>query len=293
MSASRWQVRALWILTGVLTLIAAGAGLLVPDIYTGVVRADLLPGALSQDLTSAVAGIALLVLGSVTRGGRPKLQIAALGILGYLFYAYGIYSIERAYNGFYLVYMAVFALSFWGLVFGAVALRVERPERARLPKRLRLLSASGSLLQPVIFYPLWIAMLLPLMQSGEQIDSLYSVFILDLCFIMPAFLILSVLTFRGRWPGLVLTPAVYLLGFTLIFSLALGELFKPFFDVPVSAASLWSSLALSASFLVLGALHLWKLDLGVTRRNETHRPPTGSVLHGSGARGSASRGTAR
>lgn len=277
MSASRWPLRALWILTGVLTLIAAGAGLLFPDIYARVVRTDLVPGALSQDLISAVAGGSLLVLGSVARGGRPKLQIAAVGILGYLFYAYGIYVIERAYNGFYLVYMAVFALTFWGLLYTALDLRAERLERARLPKGIRVLSASGALLQPLIFYPLWIAMLLPLMQSGEQIDSLYSVFILDLCFIMPAFLILSVLTFRARWPGLVFTPALYLLGFTLIFSLALGELFKPFFDVPVSAVSLWSSLALSALFLVLGALHLWKLDLGLMRRNETHRPHSGSA----------------
>ena len=49
------------------------------------------------------------------------------------------------------------------------------------------------------------------------------------------------------------------------------------FNVPVSAVSLWSSLALSAFFLVLGALHLGKLELGVMRRNETHRPHTGSA----------------
>ncbi|WP_205760015.1 hypothetical protein [Arthrobacter sp. PAMC25564] len=274
MSPGRWPLRAL---TGVLTVIAAATGLLFPDIYARVVRPDLVPGALSQDLISAIAGFSLLVLAFLARGGRPKLQISALGILGYLFYAYGIYVIERTYNGFCLVYMAVFTLTFWGLVYGALKLRAERPERARLLKGVRVLSASGALLQPLIFYPLWIAMLLPLMQSGEQIDSLYSVFILDLCFVMPAFLILSVLTFRGRWPGLVYAPALYLLGFALIFSLALGELFKPFFSVAVSAVSLCSSLALSAFFLVLGALHLGKLELGVMRRNETHRPHTGSA----------------
>ncbi|MEO3934454.1 hypothetical protein WMO79_16790 [Micrococcaceae bacterium Sec7.4] len=75
------------------------------------------------------------------------------------------------------------------------------PVRARLPQGIRVLSASGALLQPLIFYPLWIGMLLPLMRNGDQIDSLYFVFILDLCFVMPAFLILAVLTFRSRWPA--------------------------------------------------------------------------------------------
>ncbi|MDN4644545.1 hypothetical protein [Arthrobacter sp. PsM3] len=278
MGRSRWPVRGLWILTGALTLPAAVTGLLVPGIYRGVVAAELLPGAVSQDLMSAAAGITLPVLAFAARRGQAKAQIAALGILGYLFYAYGIYSIERTYNGFYLLYLAVFALSFWGMVYTALELRADGPRRARLPRGIRVLSAAGALLQPLIFYPLWVAMLLPLMRTGEQIDSLYSVFILDLCFIMPAFLILAVGTFRRRWPGLVLMPALYLLGFTLIFSLALGELFKPQFGVPVSALSLWSSVLLSALFLVLGGLHLWKLELDssgvVTQRRGIHRPDT-------------------
>ncbi|MET3951646.1 hypothetical protein [Arthrobacter sp. UYEF36] len=285
MNRSRWPVLALWILTGALTLPAAVTGLLFPEIYRGVVATELLPGAVSQDLMSAVAGAALPVLAFAGRRGQPRVQLVALGILGYLFYAYGIYAIERTYNGFYLVYLAVFALSFWGMVYTALELRADGPRRARLAKGIRVLSASGALLQPLIFYPLWIAMLLPLMRTGDQIDSLYSVFVLDLCFIMPAFLILAVLTFRGRWPGLVFMPALYLLGFTLIFSLALGELFKPIFNVPVSALSLWSSVLLSAFFLVLGGLHFWKLDLnpggGAALRHRT--PPARTADAGAGA----------
>ncbi|HEX9087205.1 MAG TPA: hypothetical protein VF867_06740 [Arthrobacter sp.] len=293
MSLGRWPVRGLWIITGALTLPAAVTGLLFPEIYRGVVAAELLPGAVSQDLMSAAAGITLPVLAFAGRRGQARVRIAALGILGYLFYAYGIYSIERTYNGFYLVYLAVFALSFWGIVYTAVELRADGPRRARLPRGIRVLSASGALLQPLIFCPLWIAMLLPLMRTGEQIDSLYSVFVLDLCFIMPAFLILAVQTFRRRWPGLVFLPALYLLGFTLIFSLALGELFKPLFNVPVSTFSLWSSVLLSAFFLVLGGLHLWKLELGPgggTQHHGTRRPATAgaNAVPGAGATGAVS-----
>ena len=252
--------QGLWVLTGLLTLPAAIAGLWRPGIYRDIVREDLIPGAYSQDLISAAAAIGLLFFALTRHSARAKPQIVVLGLLGYLFYAYGVYVIERAYNGFYLAYMAIFALSFWSLVCAGRSLRTDS-FRPTLSLKLRLASATGALLPPLIFYPLWIAMLLPLMNSGEQIDSLYSIFILDLCFIMPAFLILSVQTYRSRTVGLILLPALYILGYTLIFSLALGEAVKPLFGAPLNPASLLSSLALSLFFLVLGTLHLLRLRL--------------------------------
>lgn len=114
---------------------------------------------------------------------RPKLQLIALGLLGYLFYAYGIYVIERAYNGYYL------------------------------------------------------------------------------CFIMPAFLVVAVQMFRRRGMGIVLAPPLYVLGFTLIFSLAVAELVKPRFEEPVDGPALVAASALSALFAVLGSAHLAKLRL--------------------------------
>lgn len=230
--------RTLWAVTALLTLPVAAAGAARPEIYAGIVSSDILPGAFSQDLLSVAAGLGLGYLAVAAGPGKTRHHIAALGILGYLFYAYGIYVIERAYNGLYLAYMGIFALAFWCMVLAGAHFRRDLPPPA-LPTGIRLLSASGAILQPLIFYPLWIAMLLPLMSSGEQIDSLYSIFILDLCFIMPGFLILSVLTFRNRAVGLLLLPALHVLGFTLIFSLAIGELAKPLFGVPLSPPALW------------------------------------------------------
>lgn len=252
--------RLLWVLIGVLALAAAVIGVARPDIYSGVVSRELLPGAYSQDLISAVASVSLILLAWTSRNDRPKGQILQLGLLGYLFYAYGIYVIERAYNGLYLLYMAIFALTFWALVSAGICLRRDT-QAPGLSRALRITSASGALLQPLIFYPLWIAMLLPLMSTGNQIDSLYSIYILDLCFIMPAFLLLAVLTYRAHPLGLLLLPAMYVLGFTLIFSLALGELVKPLWGLDANTSAFWTSLALSLFFAVLGALHLARLDL--------------------------------
>lgn len=252
--------RSIWAVISILTLVAAALGLWRPSIYDGIVSEELIPGAFSQDLLSVAAALGLLYLAVTAHGNRVKRQIIALGLLGYLFYAYGIYVIERAYNGLYLVYMAVFTLAFWALVCAGAHIRRDLRQPA-LPKTLRLLSASGAILQPLIFYPLWIGMLLPLMRTGEQIDSLYSIFILDLCFIMPAFLILSVLAYRSHGTGLLLLPAIYVLGFTLIFSLAVGELVKPLFNATLNPGEFWPALGLSMLFLVLGILHLNKLRI--------------------------------
>ncbi|MGC0237447.1 hypothetical protein [Arthrobacter sp. SD76] len=264
-------------MTAVLTLPVAAAGAARPEIYAGIVSSNILPGAFSQDLLSVAAGLGLGYLAVAAGPGKTRHHIAALGILGYLFYAYGIYVIERAYNGLYLAYMGIFALAFWCMVLAGAHFRRDLTPPA-LPKGIRLLSASGAILQPLIFYPLWIAMLLPLMNSGEQIDSLYSIFILDLCFIMPGFLILSVLTFRNRAVGLLLLPALHVLGFTLIFSLAIGELAKPLFGVPLSPPALWPPLALSLLFLVLGILHLAKLRPGSAAPGDASTPGGRRVL---------------
>ena len=268
--------RALWAATGLLALAAAAMGVADPGIYGGLVSPDLIPGAYSQDLISVLASAGLIFLAMAGANGRPKGQLLAFGLLGYLFYAYGIYVIERTYNGLYLVYMAIFTLSFWALVGAVASIHRDRPAPT-LPRSLRIVSASGALLQPLIFYPLWVAMLLPLMSTGNQIDSLYSIFILDLCFIMPAFLLLATLTYRSHPLGLLLLPALYVLGFTLIFSLALGELVKPLFSMEINFQAFWPSLGLSMLFGILGAFHLLKLELpphqAAHKQRRTHTKP--------------------
>ncbi|MGZ4662021.1 MAG: hypothetical protein ACXVYB_12155, partial [Arthrobacter sp.] len=54
--------RALWAVIGILTLVAAGTGLWRPTIYDRIVSVELVPGAYSQDLISAVAALCLLYL---------------------------------------------------------------------------------------------------------------------------------------------------------------------------------------------------------------------------------------
>jgi hypothetical protein len=258
--------RTLWAVTGALALFAALGGLLAPSLYSSVVPAAVLPGALSQDVVTIGVSVALLVLAATARAPRHKQQMLAFGLLGYLFYGYGVYSIEQVYNAFYLVYLAVFALSFWALVLGVIGLRREVLASVRLPRWTRILSFGGALLQPLVFYPLWIASLLPLMAEHRQIRSYYSIYVLDLCFIMPAFFVLAILVLRGRGLGLVLAPAMFLFGGVLMLSLAIAPLVAPRRDLPIDLGSI----ALTVLFFALGGLHLGLLRIESSR---TAGPP--------------------
>jgi hypothetical protein len=251
--------RILWAITSALAIIAALPGILSRGaVYNQVVSTNLIPGAFGQDLISLLAAICLLALALSAKQGQTKKQIVALGILGYFFYAYGIYVIERAYNLFYLLYMAIFALSFWAIAYGVANIRREILQKIQLSNRIRITSLAVAILQPVVFYPLWISALLPLMRTHNKIESLYSIYILDLCFIMPAFLILVTMLARKKAIGYLLAPAIFVLGFTLIFSLTISELVKPVFQMIPSTSGVISSLALSLLFAVTAILHLKK-----------------------------------
>ena len=166
--------KILWILVSFLTLTAALTGVFNTGIYSKVVGQDVITGVISQDLTSIVAAIIVLVFSVLIKERDIKKQIVVIGILGYLFYAYGIYVIEQFYNSFYFIYMAVFALSFYAIVYGVANIRSEIKEKVELPRLTRYVSVGFSLFIPLLFYPLWISQLLPLIQEGRRIESMLS-----------------------------------------------------------------------------------------------------------------------
>jgi hypothetical protein len=258
--------KILWLIAASLSLVAALIGMFDPAIYSKVVSREHIPGTFSQDLMTSIASLTLLFLSILTKEEDAKKQMVILGIVGYLFYAYGILVIGQVYTVLYLVYMAIFGLAFWSLVYGVVNIRQEILYKMTLSKPTRYVSVVGLLLQPLIFYPLWISSLIPLMQTGQRIEFLYSIYILDLCFTLPAFILLAVMTLKKEGLGLVLAPAMFIQGSTLMFSVVIGELMKPFYRLTPHAAEMITSLILSLTFLVLAGFHLWNLGQGTKER---------------------------
>jgi len=254
--------KILWFLTALLAFFVSLAGVIYPGIYHLVVSAKILPGVFSQDIMTLVSTILVMILVIRMKENDYIKQIVVLGILGYLFYGYGIYVIERLYNILYFFYMAIFGLSFYGIIYGIASIRSKILQNVKLPKSIRLVSVGFLLLNPVIFYPLWISQLLPMLLSGQKIEFMYSIYILDLCFIMPAFIILAIWTVKNKGLGLLLNPVLFVLGFTLLFPLALGELLKPyFFHQPMDTAGMLLFLCLSSFFLFLAIIYVRKLHI--------------------------------
>jgi len=253
--------KILWFLLALLSLIASLIGALNPGIYSKVVDPEFLPGMISQDLTTIIASIIILFCIVRTKKEDFIKQIIVLGIIAYLFYAYGIYVIEQFYNALYFLYMAIFGLSFYSIVYGVVNIRQDILQRVQLPRLMRNVSIGFLLFVPVLFFPLWISKLLPLIQTGQKIEATYSIYIMDLCFIMPLFIIIAIMTAKELGLGLLLTPALFIKSFTLLFPVGLSEILKIVYIQTANAGGISLYWGLSIFFLILVILYFKNLKL--------------------------------
>jgi hypothetical protein len=230
------------------------------DIYSKVISRDLLPGTIAQDVITIIAGLVLLFLGLKTNKADIKKQIVVMSLLAYLFYGYGIYVIERVYNPLYILYMAIFSLSFWAIVYGLVNIDQNVIRNIKLSRLVRYLSVGCLIFIALLFYSLWIGQLLPLMLTGEKIEFTYSIFILDMVFVLPALIMSAILLIKKNALGLIFAPILFIKAFTLLFSVGLGGLFKLLYNQTAASGEIAFYFILSAIFLALAVLNFWKIS---------------------------------
>lgn len=263
----RWNIignlalnKLLFVITGMLALVVAAAGLMNPKMYDPVVRAQIMPGVFTQDLLVVVAAILMIVLAVQMRPNDYRKAVVIFGILGFFFYAYGIYAIEQVYTALYLLYLAILALSFYALVYGLSSLNRSAIESLELSPAVRYGAAAYAVFIAVMFNFIWIARLIPLLRAGNRIEYTFSVFIIDLVFIMPAFVIAAVMAVRRQALGVVGLPALFVLGAGILSPLALAEVLKPSrYGMPTDPAEFWLYGTLSLVFLTLAILYLMAL----------------------------------
>jgi hypothetical protein len=248
-----------WGITTLFALLAALGGVIFRDIYINLFPNDFLPGAFPQDVLTILVCIVLFVLIAKTRENDVKLQVVILGLLGSFFYLYGIFTMERVYNGFYLLYMAVFASSFWSIIYSLAGFRSEAFANLRLGSGMLKTTAISSIAIAVVFTFLWTMALIPLIREHNRIEFLYSIFILDLCFVMPAFMITAIMSLRRMPLGILMAPAIMILGFFVIFPLGLNELAKPSAGMAISVGPMAVSFLFAFYMLALAALQLRKI----------------------------------
>jgi hypothetical protein len=245
-----------WSITTAFAFLSALGGVLFRGIYVNLVPADFLPGAFPQDVLTILVCVFLFVLIGITRQNDVKKQVVVIGLLGSLFYLYGIFTIERVYNWFYLLYAAVFASSFWSIIYSLAGFKSEAFARLRLNSGMLKTTAISSIFIAVVFTFLWTMALIPLMRDHNRIEFLYSIYILDLCVIMPAFVITAIMSLRRMPLGILLAPAIMILGFFVIFPIGLNELAKPSAGLAINYGPMAISFIFAFFMMAIATLQL-------------------------------------
>jgi len=112
------------ILISVLTFIAAAGGLFIDNLYQD--NALVTAGWYGNDLVTLLVATPLLIVALIlSRRGSVRMQLVWLGMLDYTLYNFAFYLFGAAFNSFFLIYVALFALSIFAIIFGLIALDVK------------------------------------------------------------------------------------------------------------------------------------------------------------------------
>jgi len=247
-------------LSALLTLYASLRGIMNQKLYTDVAEAGtissfLVTGSLAQDIILLPTTLLLLVL-TIRFLGKPSLKILImnLGLISFIFYGYGLYVIQDQYTDLYVMYLAIFGLSLYTMIYGLLAVRWDEASSTSLPKPLRASLAAFLLLIPLVLIPVWLTLIFPDILAHTPSDT-YAVFILDLCIVFPALVIIAWLLFANRPAGNILGGVAIIKAFTICLSVAFGEWFQGFTgNLPLNTGMLAIFLPLT---LVSLALVIW------------------------------------
>ncbi|MCC5987871.1 MAG: hypothetical protein JJT95_09330 [Pararhodobacter sp.] len=214
----------------ILTLAAVAAALILPEAYSAVPD-QLRPGAWSQDTISAPAALALLAVNARLRQGWEKGWLIWAGLVGYLIYAYGLFSFDRVMNPAYPLYLAILAASVVAAVLFVRAVDPAALTTAKRPPPRRAVAGLFGLLV-VMFAALWLAQLLPAMAARQPLPG-QTIFVLDLAFALPLTGLTAVLLWRASPVGDLLAIPMLMKVAVLGVSVFLGTFYTwAFFDGP-------------------------------------------------------------
>jgi hypothetical protein len=246
----------------VLATIASAGGLLMADPYRDNLWIE--SAWRGNDLVTLLVAVPALVAALVlSQRGSLRAQLVWLGMLAYMLYGYAFYLFGAAFNRFFLVYTALFALSIQALVFALARLdtaRIAAHFRAWVPARpiaaymfLLALGIGGS----------WIAMSLSFVFTGKVPEPIVAsghptgiVFALDLSLLVPGFFLGAIWLWNRRPWGYVLGAVMNIKGATYTLALAMASLVADRAGVEGARRELPIWLAFTGTSLIASALML-------------------------------------
>jgi hypothetical protein len=208
------------VIIAVFLLTASAGGILMTDIYFPFVSAELLPGTYSQDLVSLFAVPLLIVSMLLASRGSVRGMAMWPGFLGYVLYAYALYSFDRVYSVFFPLYVALFGLSLYtliGLLTNIDAERFCQYVNRRMPARV----ISMFLMTPILLVLPWSGFVLKGI-AAQTAPETNTILVLDLSFLIPALLIVAIRIWKRQTWGFILAGVLLVKAATLGLSLIIG-----------------------------------------------------------------------
>lgn len=255
------RFRSLTFLTAALLAGTAGAGLFARGLYRDA--PDWVLQARAQDAVSFGVVVPVLLIAALWLGRSRRLQLVWLGALSYLVYAYAIVAFDVRFNALFPAYVALLGLPLYLLIFGLIRIDAAALASAATPDLPVRTVAIVLGIVGVGFGALWLSDVVRAIATQTVPASITlaavptnPVYVLDLAWMIPAFLI-TVAGLRRRRPfAIVLAGAalsfIVLMGLAVIAIFALTFVVAPAtppgppiaFGIVVagSAATLWAYL---------------------------------------------------
>jgi hypothetical protein len=259
--------RAPWVLSILLLItsaVVAITALAMPDLLNGP---DVMIGSTrGTALVVLVLGVPILVLGMAgARDGRLLGIVAWIGSVAFLAYQAWMFLFALPFNGLFLVYVAMLAFGFWGLV----SLLIQVPAGTYAPSFAPALPArvlAGWMIASCLaFYALWLKNVAPALFDSTApgfLDGTGMVtatnYVLDMALFLPFTVFVAVALWRRTPWGLLVGGAMLLM--LVLESLAIaadqwiGSAADP--SSPVASAAV-TPLFLGVAAIGLVALGLW------------------------------------
>lgn len=179
--------------------------------------------AVGQDSANLVVVVVLLFSTYFLAKNSLKAYLVWLGCYIYLFYAFVIYAFFIHFNYLFLIYVAILGLSVYIPVGSIFCINFSSLSQA-FTNKIAVKPASILLMSiGILFGLLWLSEIIPSLFSKEVPQSLVEtalfvnpVYVLDLGLILPAMMITSILVWRRKLLGYVLTVPL------LVFSATMG-----------------------------------------------------------------------
>jgi hypothetical protein len=168
--------------------------------------------------------------------GSWRARMVWLGILGYLVYDEVIFAFDIAFNTLFLVYVAVLSLSFWSMI-----VLLTRLDLDDLKRRFSLQSSTRAvslylIAVAALFFLVWMKGIVPALLGNTTPSDIVKakiptnpVYVLDLGFLLPTFVLVAMWLRRRRGWGYALAGPLLVVQSILGLNIIASALF-PYWD---------------------------------------------------------------